>query len=202
MKKILHIISSPRSDASVSRKLGNAIVEKIKEKHADAIVTVRDLALNPPPHLNESHINSFFTPAENRTTEQLDDIRYSDEAINELLDTDILVIETPMYNFSITSTLKAYFDHITRVGITFKYTGKGLLPEGLLKDKQAYIATSAGGIYSAGDLKNYDFTEPYVYAFLTLIGINVAGVFRAEGQAIIGPEASLENGLGSIAIAV
>ncbi|MBC9914079.1 FMN-dependent NADH-azoreductase [Chitinophaga varians] len=202
MKKILHIISSPRSDASVSRKLGNAIIEKIKEKHADCIVTVRDLALNPPPHLNESHIDSFFTPAENRTAEQLDNIRYSDEAISELLDADILVVETPMYNFSVTSTLKAYFDHITRVGITFKYTGKGLLPAGLLKNKQGYIATTAGGIYSEGDLKNYDFTEPYVRSFLSLIGIDIAGVFRAEGQAIIGPDAALENGLGSIAIAV
>lgn len=202
MKKILHIISSPRTDASTSRKLGNAIVEKIKEKHADCIVIVRDLAQNPPPHLDESHINSFFTPAENRTTEQLDNIRYSDEAVRELMDTDILVVEAPMYNFTITSTLKAYFDHITRMGITFKYTGKGLLPEGLLKDKQAYIATASGGIYSEGGLRTYDFAEPYVHSFLTLIGINIAGVFRAEGQAITGPEVALKNGVEDIAIAV
>ncbi|NML41012.1 FMN-dependent NADH-azoreductase [Chitinophaga sp. G-6-1-13] len=202
MKKILHIISSPRTDASISRKLGNAIVEKIKEKYADCIVTVRDLAKNPPPHLDESHINSFFTPEENRTAEQLDNIRYSDDAIKELMDADILVVETPMYNFTITSTLKAYFDHITRAGITFKYTGKGLLPEGLLKDKLVYIATTSGGVYSEGELKDYDFTEPYVRSFLSLIGITIAGVFRAEGQAIIGPEAALENGMGSIAIAV
>ncbi|RBL89140.1 FMN-dependent NADH-azoreductase [Chitinophaga flava] len=202
MKNILHIISSPRTDASASRKLGNAVVEKIKEKHADYIVTVRDLAKNPPPHLDESHINSFFTPAENRTAEQLDSIRYSDEAIKELLDADILVVETPMYNFTISSLLKAYFDHIARAGITFKSRGKGLLPEGLLKDKQAYIATSSGGVYSEGELKTYDFGEPYVRSFLTVIGINVVGAFRAEGQSIIGPEAALENAFESIAIAI
>ncbi|MBC9931973.1 FMN-dependent NADH-azoreductase [Chitinophaga qingshengii] len=200
MKKILHIISSPRMEASASRKLGNAIIEKIKEKHADYSVIVRDLAQNPPPHLDESHINSFFTPMEDRTAEQLENIRYSDEAVQQLLDADILVVETPMYNFTITSTLKAYFDHITRAGITFKYRGNGLLPEGLLKDKQAYIAMTSGGIYSEGELKAYDFTAPYVRSFLTLIGINVAGVFRAEGQAIIGPEVALENGIGSISI--
>ncbi|MGN7821239.1 FMN-dependent NADH-azoreductase [Chitinophaga sp. 22536] len=200
MKKILHIITSPRTDASVSRKLGNAVVEKIKEKYTGSSVTVRDLAKNPPPHLNESHINSFFTPAENRTAEQLYDIRYSEDAIQELMDADILVVETPMYNFTITSTLKAYFDHITRAGITFKYTGNGLLPEGLLKGKQGYIVTSSGGVYSEGDLKAYDFTEPYVRSFLSVIGIEVAGVFRAEGQAVIGPEAALENGVGSIEV--
>lgn len=202
MKKILHIISSPRTDASVSRKLGTAIVEKIKEKHGDCIVMVRDLAKDPPPHLDESHIESFFTPAESRTAEQLENIRYSEEAVRELLEADILVVETPMYNFTVTSTLKAYFDHITRAGITFKYTGNGLLPEGLLKNKQAYIATTSGGIYSEGALKNYDFAEPYVRSFLTVIGVDVVGVFRAEGQAVVGPEAALENGEGSIAIAV
>lgn len=200
MKKILHIISSPRTSTSASRKLGNAIVEKIKEKYVDNLVTTRDLAKNPLPHLDESHISSFFTPAENRTAEQLDTIKHSDEAIEELLEADILVVEAPMYNFTITSTLKAYFDHITRSGVTFKYTGKGLLPEGLLKGKQAYIVTSSGGIYSEGLLKDYDFAESYVSTFLRTIGMDIAGVFRAEGQAIVGPEAALENGLKSIAI--
>jgi len=200
MKRILHIISSPRTASSASRKLGNAIVEKLKEKHPGSIVTVRDLGKNPLPHLNESHIISFFTPAENRTAEQLETISYSEEAVKELLDADILVIEAPMYNFTITSNLKAYFDHITRAGITFKPRGQGLLPEGLLNGKEAYIATSSGGVYSEGDLKGYDFAEPYVRSFLSVIGIEVAGVFRAEGQSLFGPEAALETGFKSIAV--
>ncbi|MBV7530493.1 FMN-dependent NADH-azoreductase [Chitinophaga sp. sic0106] len=199
MKRILHIISSPRTAHSASRKLGNAIVEKLKAKYPGSIVTVRDLAKEPLPHLDEAHIVSFFTPAENRTAEQSATIRYSEEAVKELLDADTLVIEAPMYNFTITSTLKAYFDHITRAGITFKPRGQGLLPEGLLTDKEAYIATSSGGIYSEGDLKSYDFAEPYVRSFLSVIGIRVAGVFRAEGQSLVGPEAALETGIKSIA---
>ncbi|SHM45793.1 FMN-dependent NADH-azoreductase [Chitinophaga jiangningensis] len=199
MKKILHIISSPRTAHSASRKLGNAIVEKLTAKYPGSTVSVRDLAKDPLPHLDEAHIASFFTPAENRTVEQLATIRYSEEAVEQLLEADTLVIEAPMYNFTITSTLKAYFDHITRAGITFKPRGQGLLPEGLLKDKEAYIVTSSGGVYSEGDLKNYDFVEPYVRSFLSVIGIRVAGVFRAEGQSLVGPEAALEKGFESIA---
>lgn len=84
--------------------------------------------------------------------------------------------------------------------ITFRYTGKGLLPEGLLKNKKAYIATSSGGIYSEGELKQYDFFEPYLRFFLTLIGIDVVNVFRVEGQAIVGQETALQKGIASITI--
>lgn len=201
MKKILHIISSPRTDASVSRKLGNAITDKITTKYPDSIVKVRDLASDQTPHLEEAHINSFFTPAENRTPLQQQTIQYSDMLIAELLEADILVIEAPMYNFTITSTLKAYLDQVVRAGVTFRYTGNGLLPEGLLKNKKAYIAITSGGIYSQGELKPYDFVEPYLRFFLTLTGIEVADIFRAEGQAITGQETALQQGIEQIKIA-
>ncbi|RAJ08891.1 FMN-dependent NADH-azoreductase [Chitinophaga skermanii] len=199
MKKILHIISSPRIAHSASRKLGNATLEKLMAKYPGSAVIVRDLAKDPAPHLDEVHIVSFFTPADSRTAEQLDAIRYSEEAVTELLNADIIVIEAPMYNFTITSTLKAYFDHIIRAGMTIKIRGGGLLPEGLLTNKEAYIVTSSGSVYSEGDLKDYDFVEPFIRAFLSVIGIKVAGVFRAEGQAVVGLEAALENGFDSIA---
>ena len=35
---------------------------------------------------------------------------------------DVLALAVPMYNFGIPSTLKAYFDHIARAGVTFRYT--------------------------------------------------------------------------------
>ena len=64
------------------------------------------------PHLEETHINAFFTPAENRTSEQLETVKLSDTVIDELLEADIIIIEAPLYNFSITSTLKSWLDHI------------------------------------------------------------------------------------------
>lgn len=200
MKKILHIISSPRTETSLSRQLGRAVAEKVLEKYPGSTIQVRDLNTTPTPHLEEDHIQSFFTPAGSRSAQQQAAIQYSEKAIAELQQADIIVLEAPMYNFTITSTLKAYLDHITRAGITFRYVGKGLLPVGLLQNKEAYIVTSSGGIYSEGELKQYDFVESYLRFFLNLIGITVANVFRAEGQAIVGPEAALEKGLGSVVI--
>lgn len=200
MKKILHIISSPRTSSSLSRRLGSIVVEKITEKYPDSGIKVRDLVQLPFPHLTEGHIDAFFTPEENRSPSQQSDAHLSDELVSELKESDIIVVEAPMYNFTITSTLKAYFDHIARAGKTFRYTGHGHLPQGLLKDKEAYVIVSSGGIYSKGNLKKYNYLESYVAFFLSLIGIRVVNVFRAEGQAILGPDKALERGIASIRI--
>lgn len=200
MKTILHIISSPRKDSSVSRKLGSQVTKSIIQKYPGSVLREIDLASTLVPHLAEVHIDAFFTAAAARSVEQQAAILHADEWVEAVQAADILVVEAPMYNFTIPSTLKAFFDQITRAGVTFRYTGNGLLPEGLLKDKQAYIITSSGGIYSTGELEPYDFVVPYVRFFLTLVGIEVAGVFRAEGQAVIGQDAALQAGVESIAI--
>ena len=133
--KILHLLSSSKGKESQSTKLGNAIVKKIQEKNSDSSLQTHDLTQNLYPHLEEAHLISFFTPAESRTPELLEVVKHSDEAIQQLFDADIIVISTPMYNFSIPSVLKAWIDHISRAGKTFRYTANG--PEGLLKNKRA-----------------------------------------------------------------
>ena len=193
MKQLLHIMSSPKTKNSASRKLGQAVIEKIKEIYPHSEVTKYDLATNKTAHLNEDHIEAFFTPAEIQTEAHQQSLIQSNQAIQDLLKADILVIEAPMYNWSIPSTLKAYFDQIARAKITFQYVGEGLLPKGLLKNKKAYIVTSSGGIYSEGELMPYDFATNYVRFFLTLLGIEVVNVFRVEGQAIYGTENALEK---------
>lgn len=200
MKKILHISSSPKTENASSRKLGQEVVRKITEKYPNSTVQKYDLTKKKIPHLSEDQISAFFTNPNERSALQNSAIQQSDHAIAQLLEADIIVIEAPMYNFTITSTLKAYFDTIARSGITFRYTGNGYLPEGLLQNKKAYIATSSGGIYSEGALQPYDFATTYTRFFLELIGITVVGVFRSEGQAIIGQEAALQNGINSILI--
>tara|TARA_R110000744_G_scaffold255074_1_gene370624 strand:- start:8592 stop:9203 length:612 start_codon:yes stop_codon:yes gene_type:complete len=202
MKQVLHIISSPKKEASISRVLGKKVIQNLKEKHPQANITEYDLSRIHMPHLTESHINAFFTPAEDRTQAEKSEISISDKALSDLMIADILVVEVPMYNWNIPSTLKAYFDQIARAGFTFKYEYKGdsLLPTGLLKNKKAYIVTSSGGIYSEGKLKKYDFTTSYVKFFLDLIGIEVINIFRAEGQAIYGRDESLRKGIESIVI--
>jgi len=199
MAKILHVISSPRGEASNSIKLGNAIIDKIKKQHSETAVTVRDLTKGPFPHLEEAHLNAFFTPVEQHTEENKEAIRHSNEAIKEIFDADILVIDAPMYNFSIPSTLKSWIDHIARAGITFRYTATG--PEGLIKGKKVYLAITTGGVYSSGPAVSSDFVAPYLKAVLGFVGLTDVVVNRAEGFAMPDLQAdALQKGIDNITL--
>lgn len=198
MKKVLHIVSSPRGERSLTKKLGNAIIDSIKTKHPNITIKERILTENPYPHLEEIQINSFFTPEEKRTPEQIAAIKKSDIAIKELQEADIIVIGVPMYNFSVTSGLKAYFDHIARAKVTFSYSEKG--SEGLLKNKKAYIAVSSAGVFDNEKMRPYDFATPYVKHFLGFIGIKDVTTFRLEGTATPEmQEAAINKALKNIA---
>lgn len=200
MKKVLHLISSPQGEASVSKRLGNAIIEKIKTRYPDSIVKERNLAATAFPHLDEVQIGSWFTPAENHSSEQVEAIKISQEAIAEMQEADIYVIGAPFYNFAIPSTLKAYLDHIARPGITFRYNENGQ-PEGFLKNKKAYIAISSSGVYSEGAFQSFDFVSPYLKFLLGLLGITDISIIRAEGLRFEGiKETAFEKGVESIAI--
>lgn len=179
---ILHLITSPRGNASQSIKLGNAIVEKIQHKYPNSILKIHNLTAPVFPHLEEVHLTSFFTPVEGSSPELLEAVKHSDNAIQELFDADIIIIDTPLYNFGIPSTLKAWIDHIARAGKTFKYSATGA--EGLLKNKTAYLAIASGAVYSEGVWKDFDFTEPYLRTILGFLGITDVKVFRVEGIAI------------------
>lgn len=199
MKKLLHIISSPRGEASFSIKLGNAIIEKLKAEYPGSTVKEVNLVNLHFPHLEESHITSFFTPAEERSPESIAAIQHSDQAIKDLQEADIIVIGAPMYNFNIHSSLKAWLDHIIRRGITFSYGEGG--PTGLLTGKKVYIAKSTGGIYSEGPMHSSDFIEPYLKMILNFIGLTDITIFRIEGTAIPGiQDTALEKGLNSVVL--
>lgn len=199
MKNILHIISSPRAEVSASRKLGNAVIQKIQEKYSDTIVKERDLTKSKVPLLEEVHINTFFTPAENHSEEQQSISKYSEGLITELKEADIIVIDSPMYNFSVPATLRAYFDFTSRAGYTFKYDENG--PKGLLNDKKLYVAFTSGNIYSEGPYQIYDSNIPYIKNIFGFYGVSDISVFRAEGLSIPGVmETSLERAIENIAI--
>lgn len=199
MKNILHIISSPRMEVSASRKLGKAVVEKIKQKYPDAVVKERDLTKNSVPILEEIHINTFFTPAESHSPEQEEINEYSTGLISELQEADIIVIDSPMYNFSVPASLRAYFDFTSRAGYTFKYDENG--PKGLLNNKKLYIAFTSGNIYSEGPFQIYDSNVPYIKNVFGFYGVSDVSVFRAEGLSIPGiQETSMEKAIEGITI--
>jgi FMN-dependent NADH-azoreductase len=197
MKQILHLISSIQGAQSYSIKLGKAVVEKVIEKYPGSIVeevNLNDLEL---PHLNLGILQAMFTPGEQLTPENRESLRYSDEAIKQLMAADIIVIGAPLYNFSIHTPLKAWLDLITRAGITFSYNENG--PVGLIQGKKVYVAMSSGGVYSEGPAQQHDFVAPYLRSFLSFLGMNEVHVFRVEGVKIPGiMEHALEKGIASI----
>lgn len=179
---ILHIISSPRSN-SYSARLGHQIVEKLRAAHPGSTAHERNLAVHPLPHLEEVFVQGIFTPAEARTTAQQAAVRHSDEVIEQVLAADVLVIGSPMYNFSISSSLKAWLDHLVRAGVTFSYGANG--PEGLIRGKKVYLALASGGVYSGtSPMAAYDFMAPYLKPVLSFIGLTNVEVVRVEGTSM------------------
>jgi len=199
MKKILHIISSPKGENSFSIKLGNAIIDKVVAAYPDSTVQTRNLTVNPLPHLEEASLAAFYTPAEQHTDNNKAAIKHSDEAIVEIMDADIIIIGAPLWNFGIPSVLKAWVDHIARANVTFKYSEAGA--EGLVKGKKVYVAMASGAIYSSGPYEAFDFVSGYLTAVLGFMGMTDLTVFRIEGTAFPGQaDAALERGISSIII--
>ncbi len=182
MTTILHLNSSVRSAGSVSRQLTAEFIEKLKAAHPGARVIERDLAAQPVPHLSEAMMGAFFTPAEQRSAEQASLVKLSDELVAELQSADVVVVGAPMYNFSVSSTLKSWIDHVARAGVTFKYTETG--PVGLVTGKKFYIFTSRGGVYSTGPAKVMDFHETYLRGVLGFLGITDVNFVHSEGLAM------------------
>lgn len=199
MKKILNVISSARGKVSNSIRLQQEIIDKLQAHYPGSTVAVRDLVTRQYPHLEESHLTAFFTPVEQSSSEQRQAAGYSDEAIREIEEADILVIGVPIYNFNIPSALKAWIDHIVRARKTFSYIDGH--PKGLLADKKVYLAIASGGVYSEGPLKSLDYAKPYLKTILAFIGLTDITVYRVEGVNIPGiQESALEKGLASVVV--
>ncbi|EIC28408.1 MULTISPECIES: FMN-dependent NADH-azoreductase [Methylomicrobium] len=176
MKTLLQINSSIFSSGGQSSQLADQFVAAWHSHHPNARMILRDLAQVPLPHLDAQRVAAFFTAPEARTPEQQAFAAESDALIDEIKQAEILVIGLPMYNFGIPSTLKAYFDHIARAGITFRYTANG--PEGLLTGKKAYVFATRGGLYAGTPL---DSQTGYVRNFLGFLGIADVQFVYAEG---------------------
>jgi FMN-dependent NADH-azoreductase len=178
-KTLLQVNASLFSSAGTSTVLADEFVAGWKNRNPRAHVIVRDLAKEPVPHLTAERFQAFLTKPEERDAGQRAEAAYSDALIDELKRADVVVLGVPMYNFDVPSTLKAYFDHIARAGVTFRYTENG--PVGLLGGKKVYIFASRGGIYAG---QPHDTQSAYLKNFLGLLGITDVEFVYAEGLAI------------------
>jgi FMN-dependent NADH-azoreductase len=187
MNTVLRIQASLFSEGGQSSRLADRFIEAYRTLNPLATVVTRDLARESIPHLTAQRFQAFIEKPENRADAQRAIVAESDRLIEELRNAETIVIGLPMYNFGIPSTLKAYFDHIARAGVTFRYTEKG--PVGLLTGKKAYVFSTRGGLY-AGTAK--DTQTAYVRGFLAFLGIDDVEFVYAEGLAM-GPERQKES---------
>jgi FMN-dependent NADH-azoreductase len=176
MKTLLKLNASLFGEDGASSGLTNAFVERWLAANPGARVIERDLAKDPVPHLTAEVFATFRTDPAKRSAEEQARVALSDTLVDELRRADVLVIGLPMYNFAVPSTLKAYFDHVVRARVTFRYTENG--PEGLLEGKKAYVLAACGGVY-AGD----ETETAWVRQILAFIGIDDVELVVAEGLA-------------------
>ena len=167
--KLLHLDSSIQGEASASRKVSAAVVERLADISGEIDIHYRDLAADPLPHIS---LPGFATEE-------------AKAVLDEFLSADIVVIGAPMYNFGVSTQLKAWFDHIMVAGKTFRYSESGA--EGLCNGKRVIVALSRGGIYSNGEAAKMEFVEPHLRVMLGLMGITEIEFIVVEGIAH-GPE--------------
>lgn len=176
MKTLLQINSSLFGENGQSSRLSNQFVEAWKQANPEGAVISRDLGAAPVPHLDGERFGAFLSKPESRTAAQQEIVAFSDALIDELRSADVLVLGVPMYNFGVPSQLKAWFDHIARAGVTFRYTENG--PVGLLGEKKVYVFAARGGVY-VGTPK--DTAAAWLRDILSFIGLPDVEIVYAEG---------------------
>ena len=176
MPTLLKIDVSPRGDYSVSRKLTARFAGQWKQKHSGTVVD-RDLVKTNLPFVDLPWIVGAFSAPDQHTPEQKSALKVSDDLIAELLAADEIVIGTPMYNFAVPAILKAWIDHIVRIGKTVSSSY-----EGLAKGKKATLIIASGGVYAPGShMESYNAETGYLKQILGFIGITDVTVVLAGG---------------------
>lgn len=184
MAHVLVLNSSVLGEGSVSRILIDEALQLVLKASPGATVTQRDLGTNPIPHLTTAN----WTGVRGKPTTEIElgARAVSDELIAELKAAETVLIGAPMYNFSIPTGLRSWFDYVLRAGETFSYSEAG--PQGLLSGKRVIVVASRGGFFSEGPAKAMDFQEPYLRTLLGFIGLTDVTFIHAEKLGF-GPDA-------------
>ena len=173
MSNILFLKTSPKNEGSISTELGEYLVNQLTSV-SKSTVTKRQLD-EEIPFINQQIINGLYVVDSQKTVEQKEALKLSDNIVEDVNNHDTIVISTPIYNFSAPAVLKAWADMVARVNKTFSYTENG--PVGLLKDKKAYVVISSGGTKVGSEI---DFFTPWMKHFLKFIGITDVEFIAAD----------------------
>lgn len=171
MKKLLHIIATPRADQSSTLKVSESFIKAFKDKNLNSTVEVVDLTADTIPILTRKRVDGKYQLLEGKdltgeTKKAWDEILYY---IDKFLSADIYLISTPMWNFSVPYPLKQYIDIIVQPKYLFHYTQNG--PEGLVLNKKMVVVSARGGDYDNDQMRAYDFLQPYLRTVFGFVGI-------------------------------
>lgn len=181
MTTILRVDASTRGANSVSRALGDHFVNTWLSRDPHDRVLRRDVAAAPIAHIADQTIAGFYAPADRITDDLRAATALSDLLIEEIRTADVLLLTVPMHNFSVPSALKAWIDHVVRIGHTFAYDGTDFT--GLVTGRSAYVvcAYGSGGYLDSGPLASADFVTPYLAFVLNFLGVSEIRYFAVEG---------------------
>ncbi|MBD8528133.1 FMN-dependent NADH-azoreductase [Pseudomarimonas arenosa] len=196
MSTVLVINSSILGSGSASRQMVDHSLQRLLAIEPQARVIQRDLGAEPIPHLSEANWAGVRgTPS---TAIELETRALSDQLLDELRTADTLLIGAPMYNFSLPTALRSWFDHVLRAGETFRYGASG--PQGLLSGKRVIVIESRGGLYSEGPAQALDFQEPYLRQLFAFMGLTDVHFLRLEklGSGAEARAAALESAKASL----
>jgi len=179
MTYLLRIDVSARGSASHSRRFADEVMEPILSRLDIGRVVCRDFAHEPPGPIDEGYVRAMLACTSRETSIGVPALSMSEQLIDELEAAQALLISTPVHNYTVPASLKAWIDHIVRVGRTFTSTPTGKV--GRMADRPVVIVAASGGYFSGGAARQPDFFTPYIDAILATIGIRSVTHIRLEG---------------------
>jgi len=177
MSRLLTIETSPRGEASISRQFTRQFVAAWETAHPGGVVKIRDLTDTPLTFVTAPWLQAYFTPQAQHSPEMKSALQLSNELVAELLETDHVVISTPVYNYNVPAALKAWVDHVVRKGLTLGFDGKGLVT-----GKKATVLIASGGVYTIDSpIRDRDIATQYLKLILNVLGITDVTFIAAGG---------------------
>jgi len=194
MKKLLHIVATPRGSESRTLRVTDAFLGRFKARYPDCSIDELNLFAEKLPELTAKRVDGKYVllSGEDLSGEFVGAWKEIVDHIERFMSSDAYLLSLPMWNFSIPYALKHYIDIIVQPKYLFRYTHKG--PEGLVKGKKMLILTSRGGDYSQGSpFRAYDMQEPYLRGIFGFVGLTDVTFLHAQPMDALGPQVMEEK---------
>ena len=179
MNNVLVVTASARYEGSHTRDMASVFMDKISQQHPRINIVQRDLTAEQLPPVTEEMLTGFFSKTNDLPDRVKASLSLSNRLCEELLEADVIAIATPMYNFNVPASLKAWIDLVVRAGVTFEKLGDGNL-RGLCSGKRAIVMCSMGGAFARHQI---NLVEPYLKIIADFIGLDEIRFVYMEGTA-------------------